>query len=167
MQPGSRWRRVYAGWPVLKKLEFVDGLMDELPPRPKVLCRKRPDSLPRLRMTLSEYYVRKHEQYGRGHRGDYDHVLLRLFSDDPGYAHRPTAAGFLRRNRLELRGRVAAMTGQYRYVVEQALREMINGCKKLRLRLTRSERETRVGAAILLAVLTTSFLAGRRKEFMR
>ena len=93
---------------------------------------------------------RKQEKYGHEHPGTYDDYLSRLFSDDRGYAHRPTAASFLRRKRLELRNRVAAMTGQYRYVVDQALREMIAGCKRRRLRLTRSERETQIGAAILL-----------------
>jgi len=167
LQPGSRWRRRYAGWPALEKLEYVDRLMSDLPDRPKLVSRKRPDSLPRLRTTLREYYTHKKEQYGLGYAGDYDHFLLRLFTDDPGYAHRPTAAGFLRRNRQELRGHVAGVTGQYRYVVDQALREMIGGCKKLRLRLTRSESETRIGAAILLAVVTARFLGGRRREFQR
>ena len=30
LQPKARWRRDYAGWPALAKLEFVDGLMAEL-----------------------------------------------------------------------------------------------------------------------------------------
>lgn len=167
LQPGSRWRRRYEGWPALKKLEYVDDLMGRLPARQRVSCRRRPDSLPRLRMTLREYYQRKQEHYGADGPGDYDHLLERLFTADQGYRHRPTAASFLRRHRAELRGRVAALTGQYRYVVDQALREMIRGCKKQRLRLMRGERETRVGAAILLAVLTASYLGGRRKEFMR
>lgn len=167
LQPGSHWRRSYDGWPALKKLEYVDDLMGRLPARQRVRCRRRPDSLPRLRITLREYYRRKKEHYGHDHPGDYDGLLLRLFSDDPGYSYRPTAATFLRRHRAELRGRVAALTGQYRYVVDQALREMIGGCRRQRLRMVRSERETRVGAAILLAVLTTSYLGGRRKEFMR
>jgi hypothetical protein len=167
LQPGSRWRRRYAGWPALEKLEYVDQLLSELPDRAKLVSRGRPDSLPQLRTTLREYYAQKKEQYGLGQPGDYDHFLLRLFTDDPGYAHRPTAAGFLRRNRQELRAHVAGVTGQYRYVVDQALREMIAGCKNLRLRLTRSESETRIGAAILLAVVTARFLGGRRREFQR
>lgn len=168
LQPGSQWRRKYAGWPALRKLEYVDGLMEEigsLPPR--FTSRKRPESLPRTRCTLREYYLEKQARYGHGHPGIYDEYLSRLFSDDPGYAHRPTAAGFLRRKRQELRSRVAAMTGQYRYVVDQALREMIAGCKKRRLRLTRSERESQIGAAIVLTAATMNYLGGRRREFMR
>jgi len=167
LQPGSRWRRRYADWPALRKLEYVDRLMSELPDRPRVVSRRRPDSLPRLRTTLREHYAQKQEHYGMGHPGDYDQLLSRLFTDDPGYQHRPTATSFLRRHRQELRERVAALTGQYRYVVDQALREMIGGCKKLGLRLMRSERETRIGAAILLAVVTGRFLADRRREFSR
>ena len=30
MQPRARWRKRYQGWGALKKLEYVDALMDEL-----------------------------------------------------------------------------------------------------------------------------------------
>ena len=167
LQPGSHWRRRYDGWPALRKLEYVDATMRELADRtPPVRNRTRVDSLPRLRTTLRDYYRRKQEWYGHGETGEYEHYLYRLFSAD-GYRRRPTAASFLRKHRHELRSRVSAMTGQYRYVVDQALKEMIAGCKKLGLHLTRPERETRVGAAILLTILTMSFIQERRQEFMR
>ena len=168
LRPRSGWRQRYAGWPALNKLEYVDGLMAEIGDQPaRVHCRKQPDSLRRLRTTLREYYAEKRSWYGSEQDGAYDRYLRRLFSNDAGYGHRPTAASFLRRNSHDLRNRVAAVTGQYRYVVDQALKEMVAGCKKRRLRLTRSARDSRMGAAILLTMLTMSFVGQRTREFVR
>jgi hypothetical protein len=70
LRPRSAWRRRYAGWPALAKLEYVDRLVREIagaPPR--VRSRERTDSLPSLRMTLGEYYRRKRARYNGAPRG--------------------------------------------------------------------------------------------------
>lgn len=165
LRPGGRWRTRYAGWPALKKLEYVDRLMQEVAGEAqKVRSRRRPEALSQARITLREYYRQKKEYYGT-EPAEYDRYLLRLFSSDR--SQRPTAASFLRRNRDQLRTEVSAMTGQVRYVVDQALRQMIAGCVRHQLRLTRSEAETRVRAAILLTMGTMRYIQGRRQEFVR
>ncbi len=166
LQPGSRWRQRYAGWPVLAKLEYVDTLMERIATQPAtVRTRRRVDSLPRLTMTLREYYERKQRSYQIDADGMFDEHLHRLFGVDR--PRRPAASAFLRRHRHYLRTRVASVTGEYRYVVDQALREMIAGCRRHGLRLAKSERQTRADAAILLASLTVGLVAGRRREFTR
>lgn len=167
LQPGSRWRRTYAGWPALKKLEYADELMREVGGMPPpVRTRTRSDSLPALRITLGEYYARKMSPYAGEESSDYDPYLLRVFSAD-GSSRRPTAASFLTRRRQELRSRISNLTGLYRYDVDQALKVMIARCRVLGLRLARSERETHMAAGILLAMLTTSVIKGRKREFWR
>ena len=59
------------------------------------------------------------------------------------------------------------LTGLYRYEVDQALKVMIARCRVLRLRLARSERETHMSAGILLAMLTSNVVKGRKREFWR
>ncbi|MDZ7643315.1 MAG: putative zinc-binding metallopeptidase [Woeseiaceae bacterium] len=50
MQPKARWRRDYAGWPALRKLEYVDALMDEIAQsRPKHRSRVVTDPRDRLK----------------------------------------------------------------------------------------------------------------------
>jgi hypothetical protein len=57
LNPDVRWRERYAGWPALKKLEYVDALMREIGPlRPVVTSRRRVDPLSRLRKTLRQHY---------------------------------------------------------------------------------------------------------------
>ena len=60
LRPRSNWRTRYAGWPALKKLEYVDELMGEIAgKRPPVTTRERTDPLYKLSQTLGEHYQKK------------------------------------------------------------------------------------------------------------
>jgi hypothetical protein len=168
LQPRSGWRRSYAKWPALGKLEYVDALMREIAAkRPCIRTRERMDSLPGIRMTLREYYRRKKAHYGEQRRSVYDPDLRRLFSDDPSRARRRPAARFLRERRAELRRQVATWTGQYVFVVDEVLEAMIVRSRELALGLARSERETAAGAAVLLALHTVRHSRMRHREYFR
>jgi hypothetical protein len=168
LRPRSQWRRQYAGWPALRKLEFVDALMDEIADTPPLVrSRQRPDSLPQLGITLRQYYRLKQAAYQHDTSPQYDQPLQRIFSADPGYARRETAAAFLARARRELRQRVSQVTGQHQYVVDQVINELILRCRKHRLRTTQPERDSLLGAAVLLTLLTTSFVRGSYSEYRR
>ena len=168
LRPGNRWKRRYAGWPALRKLEFVDELMREIATAPpKVRSRERTDALSRVRMTLREYYRRKREHYGREDFSVYDRDLRRLFSDDPDERGRKSAATFLRQRRNSLRSTVAQWTGQHRFVVDGVLKGMIVRARQLDLRLAFSERESGEGAAVLLAVHTRRIDHMQHREYFR
>ncbi len=168
LQPRSGWTKRYAGWPALKKLRYVDELMkgiSDFPPR--VRTRERPDSLARLRSSLREYYRRKRSRYGEEDRSVYDHDLLRLFSNDTYYARWRLAASFLRTHRAALRRQVADWTGQYQFVIDQVLRDLMIRAQDLRLRLAYREKDTLDGAAIVLTVHSTRRMHMRRREYFR
>jgi hypothetical protein len=168
LQPRSAWRKAYAKWPALAKLEYIDQLMREIAEQPpRVRTRDRLDSLAGIRMTLREYYRRKQALYGDRSRRVYDRDLRRLFSEDEGRARRQPAARFLRERRAELRRQVATWTGQHAFVVDEVLKGMIERCRTLRLGLARSERETNAGAAVLLTVHTVRRTGMRRREYFR
>ena len=84
--------------------------------------------------------------------------LRRLFSDDPRYVRRMSAAIFLRRHRRRIRERVARWTGEYQYTIDLVLRDMIERCKDLKLRLCESETQTLGDATTLVTVQTMNFL---------
>jgi hypothetical protein len=168
LQPRSVWRRAYAKWPALDKLEYVDQLMREIAGQlPRTRTRERMDSLPTIRMTLREYYRRKRRHYGEDGRSVYDQDLRRLFGAEPPRASRRPAARFLRERRAELRRQVATWTGQHAFVVDEVLKGMIVRCRELSLGLDRSQRETAVGAAALLTVHTVRHSRMRHREFFR
>ncbi len=167
LQPGSRWQRQYEGWPALRKLEALDEMMADLrDQRPKLRTRDRSGSLPTLRMTLREHYRKKQQGYALKAPWLHDRELLWLFSE--GRAARSVrAAAFLRGIQGELRTRVSSLTGRHRYVVEQALAAMIARCRELDLWLARPSAQSRLGAAVLLTMLTLNLTRGRKPRFRR
>jgi len=163
LTPGYPWPERYAGWPALRKLEYVDALMRELAGvTPPVQTRRTVDPLSRIPKTLRAHYREKRRLYGLDRRKGYDEDLLRLFTAPPGDRDRPSAAAFLSRNRPELRRRVARATGEYQYTIDRLLRSIIVRCRQLGLRLSRSEEETRLDFALKLTFYTMELLATGR-----
>jgi hypothetical protein len=161
----KRWRREYAGWPALRKLEYVDALMREvraLPPR--VRSRERTESLPTVCISLREYYRRRRSTIGEADLRVYDRDLSRLFGAGP---RGKRASVFLRQRRDSLRTEVARWTGQRPFVVEEVLGGMIRRSRELGLRLAHGERETAEGAAVLVAMHTLRIRRMRYREYVR
>lgn len=159
LKPRSTWRAAYEDWPVIKKLEYVAELMGEIrEEKPKVTSREHVDSVKKLKKTLGDHYSEKRERYGKFHPNFYDQDLRKLFSAEPDFSHRPSASGFLRRIRAELRKTVAYWTGEYQYTIDQVLRQMIQRCRELNLRLDRPPQQARRDAMALVTVLTMNYL---------
>lgn len=159
LNPRSRWRQEYQGWPALKKLEYVDRLMEELAQTPPpVRTRLRVESLSNLRVTLREHYRAKRMHYADEWPDFYDADLRKLFSDDPRYARRPTAASFLIDIRPELRAAVAKWTGTHPYTIDQVLGDMIDRCKELNLRLAVPQRRARTEAMMMVTVQAMNYI---------
>ncbi|HVR44297.1 MAG TPA: putative zinc-binding metallopeptidase [Thermoanaerobaculia bacterium] len=166
LQPRAAWRRRYAGWPALEKLEYVDRLMRDIGRRGAVIrTRATVEPLRHVRMTLREHYEQKREHYQRSYPDIYDRDLRQLFSDDPRHADNELASKFLRRNRREIRHLVARWTGEYEFTLEQVLDDMIGRCRELKLRTVGGERKLVVEFAVLLTVKTMTFHYARRTWF--
>jgi hypothetical protein len=161
LKPRSRWRTEYAGWPAIKKLDYMNQLMKEIrDERPKVTSREHIDPVRTVRKTLFEHYKEKRGRYGMEHPNFYDQDLRKLFSDHRDFAKQPSAAAFLRRIRPELRKAVAYWTGQYQYMIDQVLVEMIARCRALNLRMDRSPAQAKQDAIVLLTMQTMNYLHG-------
>jgi hypothetical protein len=160
LNPSSRWRTRYKGWPALRKLEYVDELMTEIAgQRPAVTSRKQIDPLRKLTTTLREHYAARRAHYQKW-PDFYDSDLLRLFSNDPKYRRRPAASRFLREIKPELRRLVARWTGEYQYTIERVLDDIIKRCRELRLRLTKPRELTTLESIVMVTVQTMNYLHG-------
>ncbi len=163
LTPDSLWEERYRGWPVLKKLKYVDGLMKELQGvSPCVTTSEEVDSLSSLKKTLREHYERKRRHYGIDRQLQYDPDLKRLFSAMPSHSSKPSAASFLNRFRREVRRKVASWTGEYQYTIDQVLEDMIRRCRELDLRVPITEEQAKLDFTILLTVHTMNFLRSGR-----
>lgn len=166
LTPGSRWKQRYKGWKALRKLERVDELMQQLAGEvPPVRSRRLIDPLSQLPMTIREYYRRRRHKFGEDWPEFYDRDLRRIFSDDPKFADRPSAAQFLRRVRPTIRQRVARWTDEHPYTIDQVLRDMIDQCKEQKLRLAIGEREATIEAMLMVTVQTMNYLFGAHEGF--
>jgi hypothetical protein len=163
LTPDSLWEERYRGWPVLKKLKYVEGLMKELQGvSPCVTTSEEVDSLSSLKKTLREHYERKRRHYGIDRQLQYDPDLKRLFSAMPSHSSKPSAASFLNRFRREVRRKVASWTGEYQYTIDQVLEDMIRRCRELDLRVPIAEEQAKLDFTILLTVHTMNFLRSGR-----
>jgi len=164
LRPRSDWRKRYEGWPALKKLQYVDELMDEIAGQKPVLTKRvRVDPLSQITMTLAEYYEKKQSRYSLDASTTYDRELTRIFSDNPRHRRSLAASTFLRRNRGRLRRMVSKWTGEYQLTLDAVLDDMIDRCRELRLRAVGSERQLTMDFAVLLTAKTVHSLYSRRQ----
>src|SRR6187399_3023281 len=128
--PDSEWRPRYQGWPAIKKLQYLDQLMQSLNGRqPPVVTTEEIDPLHAMRKTLRQHYRRKRSHYGIDYPSFYDRDLRRLFSNAPEFEKHMTAAQFLTRIRKPLRKLVGGWTGIYQYTIDQVFEDMIERCR--------------------------------------
>jgi hypothetical protein len=167
LTPGSEWRTRYAGWPALKKLEFMDALMGRLTrEQPRVQNTDEVDPLRSLKQTLRQHYRRKRRHYGIEHPNFYDRDLRRIFSDQ-AQAGSMTAAQFMARNRRAVRRVVSSWTGIYQYTIDQVLEEMIERSRELKLRLAVPEDQARQEFTVLVTVQAMNYLhSGGHRVFL-
>jgi hypothetical protein len=166
LRPRSNWRTRYAGWPALKKLEYVDELMGEIAgKRPLITSRERVDPLRELSETLGDHYRKKQAFYAFEAPKTYDRDLYRLFSADPRHRRAPPASTFLRRHRAQVRKLVARWTGENQLTLDAVLDDMITRCRVHNLRAVGSERKLLTDFTVLLTAKTMHALFGpsRRK----
>ncbi|MGD2017955.1 MAG: putative zinc-binding metallopeptidase [Planctomycetota bacterium] len=169
LQPGSRWKRRYEGWPALDKLRYMDGLMADLARRaPRRTTRRREEPLHRVRMTLGEYYEQKKAIYASEGTPAFNGQLRHSFPRGEGAAEgAPRLAPFLRRHRARLVRQVAEVTGQHRYLLDHVVREMTLRARTEDLRLSRGEDDALLDAAIVLTSLSSQFVYGGHPRYQR
>src|SRR5262245_19381506 len=168
LRPRANWRKRYAGWPALKKLQYVDELMAEIGPEKPVLTkRERVEPLSQLTQTLEEHYESKRAHYAIDYPKVYDRDLRRIFSADPRHRHSPAASAFLRRNRARIRQIVSKWTGEYQLTLDAVFDDMIGRCRELKLRAVGSERQLRMEFIVLLTAKTVySLYSPSRRQWL-
>lgn len=169
LKPRSNWRKRYADWPALEKLEYVDELMGEIAGKKPIAGTRRlhVDPLHRLDRTLAEHYEKKLARYVVDTRRTYDRGLNRIFTPDtdrhPGLA----ASAFLREHRAEIRELVSKWTGEHKLTLDTVLDEMIRRSRELKLRAVGPVAKLRLDLALLVTAETVHSLysPSRRQWF--
>lgn len=168
LTPRSNWRKRYADWPALEKLEYVDQLMASMAEEQPILTRRTEvDPIHRLSQTLGEHYQAKLDHYSINTDTRYDRDLQRIFSDDPRHAKAMAASSFIRSNRAQIRQAASRWTGGYQVALDAVLDQMIDRCRALKLRAPGSKPALRQALVKLLStkVAYAIYRSSRRQWF--
>ena len=123
----------------------------------KVRSRRQIDPIGKLKKTLREHYHQRHQRYDINYTTSFDEDLVRLFlSPETKYARK--AATFLQNNRNEFCRTIAQWTGEYRYNINQVIREMIERCRGLDLRIDKPGEQLKRDTMIMMTVHTMNYL---------
>jgi hypothetical protein len=165
LTPNAAWPSRYAGWPALKKLHYVDQLMQTLAGQPPLnASTEEIDPLKRLRKTLRQHYKKKRRHYGVDHPHFNVQDLQCFFSDQPEHAGNMTAVRFLSKIRKPVRRLVAGWTGVYQYTIDQLFGDVMIHCRRHNLRLAGPEEQAKQEFTVFLTVQAMNYVhtGGRR-----
>jgi len=128
--PPTRWRKRYAGWPALRKLETMEWLMEAVRGMaPLVRSTTRIGPLEESGRTLAQHYASKRKKWRLVPSAALESCLGRVLSelgqpnkpDASGYLRVTTAERFLRKIKADTAGSLAVRMGRRRYEVAWAL----------------------------------------------
>jgi hypothetical protein len=166
LQPRSRWRSEYAGWPALEKLEYVDATLRALAgQRALNLDRRVVEPLSENTRTLREHYRRKQARYEGDTRLSYDRPLRRVFAL-PEERPRGVAAGrFLREMRPQLRRLLVRRARMHPYIVDHVMRTAEQRARVLELRIRGGQRRAQREALVLHERIMLEMLLRDRENY--
>jgi hypothetical protein len=155
LTPELDWRKRYAGWKALQKLEYVEELMGSL-------AGKAPVHLPKYRVAeynclnvkLKTYYARKRKLYEDTYPDFYDADLRQLFSASSGIK----ASSYLRQRQRRLMNSVCQWTNEKKFRVNKLLNRLIERCDQLDLQVLNDDPQQDFRIASFITTLVMNYL---------
>src|SRR6267378_5307267 len=155
LTPEFDWRKRYAGWKALQKLEYVDELMRSLAGKlPVHMPKYREAEYNFLNVKLKTYYARKRKLYEEMYPGFYDVDLRQLFSAPAGIK----ASSYLRQRRRRLMNSVAQWTNEKKFRVNKLLARLIDRSDELGLRVQNDDPQQDFRVASYITTLVMNYL---------
>lgn len=130
----QNWKDFYASWPAIKKLEYVDKLMQDVMGKPFTARKSHLLShVDRLKRTLKSHYEKRKKLYAQDEEEYFDNDLIQIFTKQEIDSTHRKADEFLRKNRRIIMNSVAKWTHERKFVIRQLLSKLIRRCQKLSL----------------------------------
>jgi hypothetical protein len=158
LSPGLDWRKRYAGWKALQKLEYVDELMWSLAAKPPVHAPKyRVAEYNCLNIKLKSYYARKRKLYEDTYPDFYDADLRQLFAAPAGPG-RIKASSYLRLRRRRIMNSVCQWTNEKKFRVNKLLARLIDRCEELDLHVLNDDPQQDFRVSSFITTLVMNYL---------
>ena len=159
LTPGLDWRTRYAAWKALRKLEYVDELMQSLAGKaPLHLPSYRVADYNCLNLKLKTYYARKKKLYEDTYPDFYDADLRQLFPascDGPG---RIKASAYLHQRRRRLMNAVSQWTNEKKYRINKLLTRLVKRCDQLGLHVLDDDPQQDFRVSSFITTLVMNYL---------
>jgi hypothetical protein len=159
LTPGLNWQEQYKGWKALKKLKYVDELMQELKGKePKKKRGTKYWRLASLRLTLKNYYKRKRHFWAEDFPDFHDSNLKRIFAEETEETKtRPPAAHIIKSYRKNILNSISRWTGERKYIVNDLLKRLAERCQALKLVAPDSEPEAVLRISTYITTLVMNY----------
>ena len=168
LAPHVSWREDYAQWPALRKLRYVDELMQEIRDTPPAVKNRAViEPITNSRRTLKEHYRRKLRHYEGAETTRYDARLQRVFGPRGQHPGQLPAATFIRQVRPQLQRLLIRRLRLHPYLVYQVMRMVIHRARALELCVNRPLRSTKREAFSLVERILLDFVRRGRERYTR
>ncbi len=167
LNPEFDWQNQYKGWQAIRKLNYVDQVMNEIKDRePLVKKGKRYWEAKRTRTTLRNLYKKKRRSYAEHFPDFHDSNLKRIFSLPEGEEKALLkkdktslgAAEVIRRHRKDILNSVARWTGERKYIIGDLLNTLVERSRELKLRVDDPENLAVIKISTYVATLVMNYL---------
>lgn len=144
LTPGFDWRREYAGWPALAKLEYVDRVMREIGPLAPEVPPPTEDDLPveAMHYTVAEHYAESDEPVPIEDERQFDADLRGIFVSDADAPGGEPAQWFVQRHYREIVSRISYWTSEAPSVVRSFVDHLARRATALELKVGGLEAST-------------------------
>lgn len=174
LTPGLDWRREYAGWPALEKLEYVDRIMRELTDPELPLPSPEEDDLPveAMHYSLAEHYEEDSDSVPIEDERQFDVDLRQIFVRAEDALSGEPAHTFLRRHYREVVTRVSFWTSEHSSTVRSLVDVLQRRAETLGLRVGALEAATLIeltafATAVVMLHRQTHVIGRARKSAAR
>lgn len=169
LDPHSDWKTRYRNWPALKKLSYIDEVIQSIAGKTPLRTQAHfPYACAKSKKRLKTHYQQKHKLYQEDLPDFWDRDLQRLFVSKPDGPVGTRAYQFLQQHQKSIVQSVCAWSPMPKYTAEKLLRDLLQRARALNLYLRRPETETQLEIVAYLSVLISNMaLTGRYKGHSR
>jgi hypothetical protein len=144
LTPGLDWRREYAGWPALAKLEYVDRVMSEIGSLTPEAPTPTNEDLPveAMHYTIADHYAESSDRVPIEDARQFDNDLRRIFVPLDDAPQGEAAKWFIQRHYREIVSRISYWTSEGPSVVRSLIDHLALRATDLDLRVAGLEAAT-------------------------
>ncbi len=190
LNPEIDWKTQYKGWKALKKLNYVDEVMNEIKNKKPLKAKgQKYWQASKMRISLKNFYKKKRYSYAEEFPDFHDSNLKKMFTplekdkfdrekssltgltslEDAAkisVTDSRLAANAIKRYKKEILNNVAKWTGERKYIINELLDKLIRRCKELKLLADKDEPLVmlEITAYVTALVMNYVYTGGFRKE---